>query len=281
MIEHYKNISLENIVEEIDGVIYTEEWKPIKGFEEYYSISNFGRVKSNKRIDVKKRKTGTIYKTITQEKILKHKFNNRKYHMVGFSVKNIKKYFTVHRLVGLHFIPNPNNKPQINHLFGDKKDNRMWMLEWNTNSENGLHSFRELGRKQTKIYLGKFGKDHNRSIPIRQYSIRGELIREWENQQQIQRELHFSGSNIGTACRGRYGHNQSDGYLWTFSKDNIKPIPSPSKKNRILQLSPNGETIQEYLSARKVNEIAGFDRKKISNAIKTNDFAYGFKWAYK
>jgi len=46
VIEHYKNLSLENIVEEYEGIIYTEEWKPIKGYECKYEISSFGRCKT-------------------------------------------------------------------------------------------------------------------------------------------------------------------------------------------------------------------------------------------
>ena len=67
----------------------------------------------------------------------------------------IKKHFGIHRLVALAFIPNPNNKPDINHL-GDKTDNRACMLEWVTATENNQHSvkYRRLQKWRLSIPTG-------------------------------------------------------------------------------------------------------------------------------
>lgn len=216
MIKHHENLSLSNIVEEIDGIVYEEEWVPIVGFEGSYSISSFGRVMSHPRKSKIKSKNRTNYTLSKGGIILRHKYNNRRYHMVSLSLEGKQKYFTVHRLVGLHFIPNPENKPQINHKFGDKDDNRKWMLEWNTNSENGIHSFRELGRLPAKLYLGKFGKNHNRSKPILQYDLEGNFIKEWENGQEIRREYGWSSANIQRACLKRKGINHPYGFRWEY-----------------------------------------------------------------
>lgn len=53
----------------------------------------------------------------------------------------------IHRMVGLAFIPNPDNLPEVNHKFGDKDDCRAWMLEWSTASDNMIHAYRVLGKK--------------------------------------------------------------------------------------------------------------------------------------
>jgi hypothetical protein len=70
----------------------------------------------------------------------------------------------MHRLVAIHFIPNPDNKPQVNHKKGNKFDNRATELEWSTISENHLHAF-ETGLKKAS-WTGKTGKDHVSSKPV-------------------------------------------------------------------------------------------------------------------
>ena len=81
------------------------------------------------------------------------------YLIVGLNNKGSKRK-KVHQLVGIAFIPNPENKKTINHKFGNTLDNRASELEWNTQAENNLHAFRVLGRKASKTNLGKLGKLH-------------------------------------------------------------------------------------------------------------------------
>lgn len=106
-----------------------EQWKPIKNYEGMYEISNFGRVKSLKRKSNKK------------EFIRKLSTNVRKgYKCITLTKNSKRKTFTIHRLVALHFIPNPENKPQVNHKDGVKKNNYAWNFEWVTNAENRKHA---------------------------------------------------------------------------------------------------------------------------------------------
>jgi hypothetical protein len=70
-------------------------------------------------------------------------FDSRGYRTVGIN----KKMYSVHRLVAKQFIPNPDNKPFVNHKNGIKSDNRVENLEWVTRSENLIHSYRKLGVK--------------------------------------------------------------------------------------------------------------------------------------
>lgn len=71
--------------------------------------------------------------------------------------KEIGRYFFAHRLVAEAFIPNLENKPQVNHKDGNPLNNRVENLEWCTNSENQLHSYRVLGRETPK------GEEHHHS----------------------------------------------------------------------------------------------------------------------
>lgn len=156
MSEHYKNLSLENIIDEFEGIVYIEEWKPIIGYENYYMASTMGRIKRLKR-DI-------CNNQFKEERILSQKIGGRGYLDVHFSVNGRVKTFRVARIIADLFIQNPENKPQVNHKKGNKLDNRFFMLEWNTRSENQKHSYRELNRKPTAYWTGK--ESHKRKKVI-------------------------------------------------------------------------------------------------------------------
>lgn len=117
-----------------------EEWKDIPGYEGRYQVSNVGRVKSLPRI---------TYDTIGRCKHLKGKIITLQLNTSGYPAFRIwsggkGKTIAVHRLLALAFIPNPDNKPYINHLNGVRTDNRVDNLEWCTPSENSTHACRVL-----------------------------------------------------------------------------------------------------------------------------------------
>lgn len=158
--EHYKNRSLENISEVIDGVLVTEMWKDIKDCEGYYMISSFGRVKSLARlVDYKGRKS--VWKG---DMILAQQLNFG-YLIVKMMIGKKQITRSVHRLVGEAFISNPENKETINHKNGVKSDNRVSQLEWNTYKENNIHSYAVLKRKPT-MSGGAKGAKHKSSKAI-------------------------------------------------------------------------------------------------------------------
>ena len=106
-----------------------EIWRDIEGFEGLYQVSNFGRIKR-----------------VTTGKILKGDKNNDGYLRVKLYKNNTKSNKSIHRLVAEAFIPNPENKPQVNHINEDKTnnslDNSLDNLEWMTAKENINHGTR-------------------------------------------------------------------------------------------------------------------------------------------
>ena len=126
-----------------------EIWKPIQGYEGQYEVSNHGRVRSLERWGIDKNGA----KRPVHEKILtlhKGKVTERhpqaRYH-VELWKDNKRRVPAIHRLVALHFIPNPEGKPQVNHIDGDPSNNRVINLEWATNTENTKHAYDTYLRK--------------------------------------------------------------------------------------------------------------------------------------
>ena len=105
--------------------------RDIKGFEGKYSIDKEGNVYSHPRYSARRGKFLTPRNVSGYEQVVLYKSNKRYTHLV-------------HRLVADAYIPNPQNKEQVNHIDGDKGNNALNNLEWCTRSENQLHAIHKL-----------------------------------------------------------------------------------------------------------------------------------------
>lgn len=129
------------------NIIENEIWKDIKGYENYYQVSNYGRIKSKARI--RKGKQKQFY--LTKEKILRAHVNKKRGYVQILLIKKAEqKLYLCHRLVAEAFIPNLNNYSEINHIDGNKQNNYVKNLEWCTHSENIKHAYNKSLISETK-----------------------------------------------------------------------------------------------------------------------------------
>lgn len=171
----------------------------IKDFPNYY-VTESG--------DVYSRASGRI-KKLKQNKL------NCGYLMVSLCNNGKTKKYLVHRLVAQTFIPNPENKKEINHKNGIKTDNKIDNLEWSTRSENVLHTYYVLHRKPSKAFLGRVGKLHPNAKPILQIKD-GKVIAEFYGCCEAERETGICAKNIYACCNGK--HKKIGGYQWKYKE---------------------------------------------------------------
>jgi hypothetical protein len=142
----------------MESDIWTLEiWKPIEGFEGLYEISNWGRVKSLHQ---------------GKEMILISCLNEHGYPRISLNKNSIRKTFLVHRLVALHFIPNPEEKKEVNHIDCNKQNPHVSNLEWTTQSENQKHAYANNCHEKTIKKLLKNNQNPEFRIKKREACIR-------------------------------------------------------------------------------------------------------------
>lgn len=114
-----------------------EQWKSVIGYEGFYEVSDHGRVRSLGRVIM--RKNGSPLRI--PPKVKAQCEGTHGYMVVSLSTEGITTTHCVHRLVAEAFIPNPDEKRCVNHINEVKTDNRLFNLEWATQSENFWHSY--------------------------------------------------------------------------------------------------------------------------------------------
>lgn len=197
-----------------------EEWKPIKGYEGLYEVSNLGRVKSlNRKILC----SNGLIKEI-KEKILTPKDNGKGYLNVILSKNGNHKNFYIHRLVAEAFIPNLENKEEVDHINTNKYDNNVDNLRWVTRCENCNNPLTKKRIKDNHADVSgenhpRYGK-YNNGKKIVQLNENGEFVKIWNSGMEIKRELGYDPSHISKCCNKK--REMSYGYRWMFYNEYIK-----------------------------------------------------------
>lgn len=174
-----------------------EKWKDVKGFEGWYEVSNIGRVRSVER-DIK-HSCGKVQKNPSKIKKPQLHKSGKGYHTLQLfkNSKHFKRY--VHRMVAEAFIPNPLNKPQVNHIDGNPKNNHVDNLEWVTSLENMQHA-----NENRLLDLRK---------PIRRISTSGKL-QEFDSVKEAAKSVGANYPNgVADACKQ---NKMYKGYFWVY-----------------------------------------------------------------
>lgn len=205
------------------GKVVDEIWRPIKNYEGLYEISNFGNVKSLERYSDTKNKYGYMKRSV-KEKILNPSISSKGYMKVTLS-NDKNKIFSVHRLVAQAFLPNPDNLPQVNHIDGNKQNNKVDNLEWCTNKENQEHAIKNGLKNIEKITkrIVEFNKI-NKITPYKaiektknkckQYDKNGNFLKLWESLSEASKTLKINVSNISECCNGK--RLSAGGFIWKY-----------------------------------------------------------------
>lgn len=127
----------------------------------------------------------------------------------------------VHRIVAETFIPNPENKPCIDHINTIRYDNRVENLRWVTHKEN---SNNPITRKHLS---GKFGAEHHRSIPIVQLTKDFLFIKKWSSAAEVERYIGINHGHIAACCKEK--RESAGGFRWVYATDYIQPTKKPSE----------------------------------------------------
>ena len=227
------------------GDIVNEEiWKniTITGYEQYYKISTHGNIKS-----------------LHTNKLLKQS-NRGTYLGVQLSARGTSRTESIHRLVALSFIENPDNLPIVNHKDGDKLNNKLSNLEWVSNKENVKHA------RDTKLHISK-------TYRVSQYKD-DELVKTYNSITDAKRETGISDSKICCVCKGK--RKSAGGFVWKYAdfeyKEDEKPDGRELKDFPKYIILPDGQVFskssKKYLSTR-IN--SGYKYVTLYNGKKKKD----------
>ena len=233
-------------IDEIKGEI----WKPIKGYEGRYCVSNMGRIMSLER---SVRSRGKI-----KQRIMKQCNERKGYKTVSLCFDGKRKRYMVHRLVAEAFVPNLNNYNQVNHIDENKSNNSVYNLEWCTPKQNMNHGTRAERTRE---------KAQKKVLKIDEL---GNIVSVYSSAKEAGELNGIGKQEIAKFCRGnRVGLYH--GYYWKYDS------PIGRRNIPIVMLDLNGKFIRRYKSVAEAAKDLSVDSYQIyQNASGNAKTAYGY-----
>ena len=235
-----------------------EEWRDVVGYEGLYEVSKQGVIRRS------------FINNVRVNRIVKPHITYGGYLRLYLSANGKSKHHSVHRIVAMAFIPNPDNLPYVNHKDENKTNNRASNLEWCSESYNSNFSFAK---------------------PVEQYKD-GNLVGIYLSQTEAAKHTGVNQQCIGRCCMGIV--KCAGGYQWAFSKISrsellknkcvnfglkTRCLQKRKRNNPVVQLSLDGEFIALYGSSKEASTTTRVSRGNISDCLNNKrDCAGGFRW---
>lgn len=255
-----------------------EEFRWIDGYEGLYKVSNLGRILMVERVD-------SIGRTLPE--IIK---STRKgvggYTVVTLNKDGHKITKLVHRLVAKAFIPNPENKPQVDHVDGSRNNNVVTNLRWVTNAENCANPITFERTIKGTLANPVSGIKSPYSRKVSQYTLDGMFLRTFDSIGLAAKYIGVCATCIGNCASGK--QNSAGGYKWEYETEaklqvnkGIK-LPVGFRGKPVIQLTLNGDFVAEYVSIQDAARRIGVNATTIARAINGKyKHCGGFLWRYK
>lgn len=270
---------------QIKQVMEQEFWKDIEGYEGYFMISNLGRVKSVERYVPWSNSTRHV-----KERIIKQHIGAYGYPSVTLCKEMKSKDIPIHRLLARAFIPNPDKKPQIDHIDTNILNYSLNNLRWVTPKENSNNPLTlEHCRKNTyskdslrkRLETRKAKQTETSPKTVFQYSMDGDFIVEYESSCEAERHTGIKASAIRRVCCGKC--YSAGGYIWRYSKISKATYDKPTHPNAkaVLQYDREGNFIKEWPSLKAVCEVYGSAPSNRSRSIRLQKFRGKYIWKFK
>lgn len=262
-----------------------KEWKDVVGYEGYYVVNEKGVVKSVDRLVIRGGKPYHVQECI---KIARN--NPYGYPCVTLCKDGRSRLMPIHIILAKAFLPNPENKPQIDHIDTNKENYSLSNLRWVTNKENvnnplTLRHCREntYTSEVTQRRLITRKKKGGKTAPrdVYQYSLQGEYIAKYESANDAERKTGVNATSIREVCQqeGRYS---AGGYLWRYNiTDASYNPPIHTNAKTVLQYDKEGNFVKEWESLAAVCRVYGSTPSNLSKSIKRSRFRGLYIWKFK
>ena len=256
----------------------TEEFRWIKGFEGMYKVSNLGRFMMVSHVD-------------SMGRMIPARIKCTRKGVGGYTIVSLRKEgkkvtYLAHRLVAEAFIPNPENKPFVDHIDGSRNNNTIANLRWATAAENNANPITYPRMLKGTLENPVCGNKNPYSREISQYSIKGYFIAKYESIGLAAKRTQICYTCIVACAKGK--RKTAGGFKWKYESEpkllvnSGKRHPKGYMGNKVLQLSLDGKVLNEYVSIKEAARLCNMNATSISRAIRGKyRQSGGYIWQFK